>query len=273
MGLGLLSHLVRANRWKLLLKPLNDAPKLHNCFYTVMFGYLANLGIPRSGEFLRGASYATYTNLSFEQSFGTIIIERVIDFIMLISIIGITFLFQSDELLFYFELNNINPLYTILYLSLLIVFILISVKLIKRSKHKHVYKLKNFLTGLAQGVKSVLQLQQRWSFIIQTIAIWVLYVAMFLVIKFAIPGTHELSFGAAMVGFIAGSFAMSLTNGGIGLYPLAIASVFKLFDIPIEAGQAFGWVLWTAQTILVVIVGSLSAILLPIVNKNNSLEH
>ena len=54
---------------------------------------------------------------------------------------------------------------------------------------------------------------------------------MFWVIKYAIVGTDNISFGAAMVGFIAGTFAMSVTSGGIGLYPLAIASVYKLFDI------------------------------------------
>jgi uncharacterized protein (TIRG00374 family) len=271
--LGLLSHVIRANRWKLLIQPLNDKPKFHNCFYTVMFGYLGNLGIPRSGEFLRGASYASYSQLSFEQSFGTIITERLVDLVMLIMIIGLTLLIQADELLFYLELNNINPFYTLIYLLLGLVLLLVFLKIIKKSNNKWVLRLKNFLLGLAQGIKSVLKLKHKWSFIFQTLAIWVLYVAMFWVIKFSIPGTSELSFGAVLVAFIAGSFAMSITNGGIGLYPLAIASVYKMFDIPVEAGQAFGWVLWSAQTLLVLVVGGLSAILLPIVNKNNSLEH
>lgn len=273
MFLGLISHLIRANRWKLLLKPLNDQPKLQNCFYTVMFGYLANLGIPRSGEFLRGASYASYSSLSFEQTFGTIIIERVVDFMMLMSIIGLTFLIQTDELLMYLEVNSINPLYSLSYIAIGLVLLFIFLRIIKSSKIRFIIKLRGFLIGLAQGVKSVLKLKQRWSFIIQTFAIWILYVAMFWVIKYAIAGTADLSFGAGMVGFVAGSFAMSITSGGIGLYPLAIASVYKLFGISIEAGQAFGWVLWTAQTVLVIFVGVLSAILLPIVNKNNRLEH
>lgn len=272
MFLGFLSHLIRANRWILLLKPLNNKPKLHNCFFAVMFGYLANLGIPRSGEFLRGATYAGYTNLSFEQSFGTIITERLIDFIMLFSIIGITFLLQADELIYYLEVNNINPLYTLIYLIVGLILLIIFTRLLKLTQNKLILKARNFLLGLTQGVKSVFQLKQKWWFLVQTFAIWILYIAMFWVIKFAIPGTYELSFGAAMVGFVAGSFAMSLTSGGIGLYPLAIASVYKLFDIPLEVGQAFGWILWTAQTLLVVILGSISALLLPVVNKNNSLE-
>ncbi len=266
-GLGLLSHIIRANRWKLLLKPLNDTPKLSNCFYTVMFGYLANLGIPRSGEVLRGASYAGYTNLSFEQSFGTIITERIIDFIVLLGIIGLTLIFQTDELLIYLNVSQINPIKTFVYLLILTAFILVLFRILKYSKITYIQKLKNFLFGLIQGIKSVLKLKQKWSFIAQTLAIWFLYVIMFWIIKYAIVGTENITFGAAIVAFIAGTFAMSVTSGGIGLYPLAIASVYKLFDVPIEVGQAFGWVLWTAQTLLVIVFGSLSALLLPIVNK------
>ena len=271
MLLGLGSHIIRANRWKLLLKTLNDTPKLSNCFYTVMFGYLGNLGIPRSGEVLRGASYASYTKLSFEESFGTIITERIIDFIMLILIIGFTLIIQTDELLVYLDINQINPLKTLMILIAITILILLLFRLVKSSTHTFILKLKDFLLGLIQGIKSVLKLKQKWSFLFQTIAIWLIYIAMFWVIKYAIVGSDNISFGAAMVGFIAGTFAMSVTSGGIGLYPLAIASVYKLFDIPIEVGQTFGWVLWTAQTLLVIILGSVSAILLPINNKSNKL--
>jgi len=267
--LGFTSHIIRANRWKLLLVPLKDEPKLSNCFYTVMFGYLANLGIPRSGEVLRGASYAGYTNLSFEQSFGTIITERLIDFIMILLIIGFTFVIQTDELLYYLNISEINPLKTLAYLLFLGLLIFLLFRIVKTTKNTFILKLKNFLFGLIQGLKSVLQLKQKWSFIFQTLAIWVLYIAMFGVIKHAIVGTENITFGATMVAFVAGVFAMSVTSGGIGLYPLAIASVYKLFDVPVEVGQAFGWILWAAQTLLVIVLGSVSALVLPIVNKKS----
>lgn len=271
MILGFLSHIIRANRWKLLLKPLKDKPRLSNCFYTVMFGYLGNLGVPRSGEVLRGASYSSYTKLTFEQTFGTIITERLIDLIMLILIIGITLVIQTDELLIYLNVNEINPLKTLAFLLILTIMIFILFKLIKSSKNLFILKIINFLFGLIQGLKSVFKLERKWSFIIQTLAIWVVYIVMFWVIKFAIVGSDNITIGAAMVGFIAGAFAMSVTSGGIGLYPLAIASVYKMFDVPVDVGQAFGWVLWTTQTLLVIVLGSISAILLPINNKNNKL--
>ncbi|MGX1023433.1 lysylphosphatidylglycerol synthase transmembrane domain-containing protein [Psychroflexus sp. MBR-150] len=267
--LGLISHIVRANRWKLLLKPLRDTPKLSVCFYTVMFGYLANLGIPRSGEVLRGASYASLSPLSFEQSFGTIITERLIDFIVLLIIIGIALIFQTDQLLNYLNISEVNPLNTLIYLSILIATIVVFYRLIKTTKNRIILKLKDFIYGLLQGIKTVFKLKQKWSFIAQTLIIWLLYIAMFWVIKYAIVGSENISIGAALVGFIAGTFAMSLTSGGIGLYPLAIASVYKLYDVPVDVGQAFGWVLWTAQTLLVILAGSISALLLTFVSKKS----
>ncbi len=269
VALGLLSHLIRANRWKLLLSPLNDEPKLANCFFAVMFGYLANLGVPRSGEVLRGATYASYTRLSFEQSFGTIITERVIDFIMLISIVGIALLLQTDQLVYYLQENDINPLNTLYLLVPLLLFIVFGIRLLKYSQNKLIQKLRDFLLGLLDGIKSVFKLKKRWSFVIQTFAIWILYFVMFWVIKFSVIGAENISIGATLIGFIAGAFSMSITSGGIVLYPLAIASVFKLYDVPVEVGQAFGWVIWTAQTLMVVFVGTLSAVLLPILNKKS----
>jgi len=269
VSLGFLSHLLRANRWKLLLAPLGDKPKLSNCFFTVMFGYLANLGVPRSGEVLRGASYASYTRLSFQESFGTIITERVIDFIMLISIVGIALILQTDQLIYYLRENDINPFNTLYLLVPLLLLLFLGIRLLKYSQNKFIQKLRLFLLGLLEGIKSVFKLKKKWSFIAQTFAIWILYFVMFWVIKFSVTGTENISLGATLIGFIAGAFSMSITSGGIVLYPLAIASVFKLYDVPSEVGQAFGWVIWTSQTLLVVIVGTLSAVLLPVLNKKS----
>ena len=60
---------------------------------------------------------------------------------------------------------------------------------------------------------------------------------------------------------------MTATNGGIGLYPLAVATVLHTFDVSYPQALAFGWVMWTAQTAMVVLFGSLSFLLLPILSK------
>jgi len=81
---------------------------------------------------------------------------------------------------------------------------------------------------------------------------------MFFVIKYCIQGTVNLSFSAVLMAFVAGSLAISTTNGGIGAYPLAIGLVLSFFAINKFDGEAYGWVVWGSQTLINIIVGALS---------------
>lgn len=85
--------------------------------------------------------------------------------------------------------------------------------------------------------------------------------------KFAIPQTSDLQTGAIMVAFVVGSFAISVTNGGIGIYPLAIGGVLVWFGIDKQSGEALGWIIWGSQTLLNGVIGGLSFFLLPIFNN------
>ena len=79
--------------------------------------------------------------------------------------------------------------------------------------------------------------------------------------------TSTISLETIFISFVAGVIAMTLTNGGLGAYPLAISSVLVQYDISFENAFAFGWIVWTSQTLLIIIFGSLSFIFLPILNK------
>ncbi len=265
--LGIISHLSRAYRWKFLLEPLGYPVKLSNSFMAIMVGYLANLGIPRSGEILRGGTISTYEGVPFKKAFGTIISERVIDLLMLLLVIGITLFFQSELLLSYLEEKITSPFITLaIVLGLLFAGILF-LKIIKTSSNPILVKLRNFGNGLLEGVKSISKVKQKKAFVFHTFLIWALYVVMFYVIKFTVPETTSLSIGPILATFVAGSFAMSTTNGGIGAFPIAIATILLLFDIEKPAGEAFGWILWTSQTAINIIIGALSFLFLPILNR------
>lgn len=265
--LGIISHLSRAYRWKFLLEPLGYPIKLSNSFMAIMVGYLANLGIPRSGEILRGGTISTYEGVPFKKAFGTIISERVIDLLMLLLVIGITLLFQSELLLSYLEEKIASPFITLAILLGLLLAGIMFLKIIKTSNNPILIKLRNFGNGLLEGVKSISKIRQKRAFVFHTFLIWTLYVVMFYVIKFTVPETASLSIGPILATFVAGSFAMSTTNGGIGAFPIAIAAILLLFDIEKPAGEAFGWILWTSQTAINIIIGALSFLFLPILNR------
>ena len=83
--LGISSHLSRAYRWNYMLNSLGYYPKFVNNVLSIFISYLANLGIPRSGEILRATVMQTYESIPFDKGFGTILAERLIDLMILFS--------------------------------------------------------------------------------------------------------------------------------------------------------------------------------------------
>ena len=92
---------------------------------------------------------------------------------------------------------------------------------------------------------------------------------MFYVIKWSFTETYNLTFLQILPAFIAGSLTITATNGGIGIFPIAVAIMLSAFDISKETGLAFGWVLWSAQTLIIIVLGGLSFFILPLVNSFN----
>ena len=263
---GILSHLSRAYRWKFMLEPLGFKPKFTNSILAVLVGYLVNLAIPRAGEISRATVMTNYEKIPFEKAFGTIVAERIADLIMMLSIVAITLFVQFD---FIYDLltKNFNPLKISIGLAVLIVGFYIFTSFVKKATSGFLLKIKTFISGLIEGVTSIFKMKNKWAFIFHTLFIWAMYVAMFWATIPAIEGLN-VPFGGILIGFIAGGFSIAATNGGIGLYPIAVASALALFDIPAETATAFGWIMWTAQTAMIVIFGGLAFLLLPIYNKN-----
>jgi len=266
--IGILSHISRAVRWKYLLEPLGYRPKTVNTIFIVLISYFANLGIPRSGEILRATALTTYEKVPFEKGFGTIVTERVIDLLMLLAIIMITLVLQTDFILRFLEERGVNIIGAIGILLFGIVGLFLGSYIIRKSKSPLALKLKSFLNGLQDGVLSVFKMKNKWPFILHTLFIWGAYFGMFWVIKYTVEETIPLSLGQLLVAFVAGAFAMSTTNGGIGLYPIAVSAALGIYGISSVSGDAFGWIMWIAQTIMVVVFGTISFIVLPLLNRN-----
>ncbi|MEE1961366.1 lysylphosphatidylglycerol synthase transmembrane domain-containing protein [Allomuricauda taeanensis] len=266
--MAILSHISRAIRWKYLLEPLGYRPKTLNSILIVLISYFANLGIPRSGEILRATALTTYEKVPFEKGFGTIVSERVIDLLMLLLIVMVTLVLQTDIILAFLEEKGVNIIGAIGILLVGIVGLFLATYIIRKSKSPFANKLKTFLNGLLDGVLSLFKMKKKWPFIFHTLFIWVAYVGMFWVIKHTVAETTSLSLSELLVAFVAGAFAMSTTNGGIGLYPIAVSAALGIFGVSSVSGDAFGWIMWIAQTLMVVVFGTISFIVLPLLNRN-----
>ncbi len=266
---GILSHLSRAYRWQFLLEPLGYKPRFANSVMSVLIAYLLNLVIPRSGEFARAASVKKYENIPFEKAFGTIVAERVADVIILLAIIGLAFFYQTELIGSYiFKEDASGSIYSKIFVFIVLPIVgFFTYRFLKKSRNVFIVKVITFINGLIDGAKSIFTMKKKWEFIAHTIFIWAMYILMFYAVTFALPETTNLSFAAIIVGFVVGGLSMALTNGGLGTYPLLVAGALVLYKVDHNPALAFGWIMWTAQTLMVILFGSLSLILIPIYNK------
>jgi glycosyltransferase 2 family protein len=267
--LGFLSHLSRAYRWSFLLKPLGYKIKFGNSVMAIFSAYLINYTIPRAGEIARASIITNYEGVPFEKGFGTIVAERIADLIMMFIVIFITFFIQFD-FLYSLLIEKFNPIKIVIAFILLSFLGVLFFKYLKKSNSKIALKIRTFVNGLIEGLFSIFKMKKKWAFIFHTLFIWIMYVLMFYVTSFAFKDLVDLPLGAVLVSFIAGSFSIAATNGGIGSYPLAIYAALSIFNIPEEPSIAFGSIMWAAQTLMIVVFGGLSLIYLPIYNRKRN---
>ena len=267
--LGLLSHLSRAYRWRFQLEPMGYKIKLGNSIMAVFAAYLINYTIPRAGEVARASVLTNYEGIPFEKSFGTIVSERIADMIVMLGIIFFTLFLQFDFI--FAKLSESISTYNIIITAVTsVIIILILTRIIQKGNSKIVLKIKSFLIGLLEGIFSIFNMKKKWLFIFHTLFIWSMYVLMFYVTSFSIPEISDIPFAAILIGFILASFSIAATNGGIGSYPLAIYAAFSVFNIPEDPSIAFGWIMWTSQTLMIMFFGGLSLLYLPFYNRKIS---
>ena len=263
---GLLSHLSRAYRWKFMIEPMGYSLRMSNSIMAVFAAYLVNYTIPRAGEITRATILTNYEGVPFEKGFGTIVAERVADVLMMVCIIMITLLLEF-EFIYQFFNERFNPLKIVIGGSILLVIGILLMVLIKRSQSKFAVKIKIFISGLIEGAMSIFKMKKKWAFIFHTVFIWAMYVLMFYITTFALDETTNIPLAAILIGFISASFSIAATNGGIGSYPVAVFAAFSIFSIAKEPSIAFGWIMWSSQTLLIIVLGGLSLIYLPIYNR------
>jgi hypothetical protein len=265
--LAILGYLLRAYRWKYSLTQIGCTPNFKLNFLAVSIGYFVNLSIPRSGEVSRALILKKYQNVPFDKAFGTIIGERIVDFLILLFFIFISLIIEFDTLKS-FLLSYIPVGKLILIFAVGLFGFLCSLYLYFYSKWHFILNLKSKVEGLKEGALSIWKMPHKWAFLMYTLFIWLSYVLMFYISTFALKETSSVTFGTALVAFVIGSLTVSFTNGGFGFFPVLIAKILFLYDIPLEAGNAFGWIAWTSQLIITVFLGLFSFLALPFVTKN-----
>ena len=268
--LGALSHISRSYRWKFLIEPLGHKLGFINSVLTVFSAYLINYTIPRAGDIARGTMISKYEKIPFEKAIGTIVAERVVDVlsILIIILLGLIIEFEriSEKLISFIAKTDLSTLFWALFFF--IVFLVTLYFIIKR--FKFYTKIKLFVNGLIDGVTVIFKMKKRNQFIFHSIFIWLMYVLMFYFTSKAFVELHEVSFFQLTISFTLAALSIMFSNGGIGIYPLAVEESLGWYGIQSTTGLAFGWVMWLSQTLMVVIFGGLSLFILPFINRSKN---
>lgn len=266
MLVSLVSHFVRALRWRLLFKPLDLHPTINNTFGAVMVTYLANLAFPRLGEVMRCAMLRTSERIPMEKSLGTVVTERIIDMLMFVVIVVLGFLlmFSSVKDFIYDALSQkfsslptlagIAASGVVLLVAIFVIYKFFHDKLMKFSLYRKVVEM---IHGCVDGVKSILHLGPKSTvlFFLYSLIIYFLYITGGWIILEAFADTEQLGLQTAFVIYLFGSVGMMISQGGLGAYPVLVWQALALYGIGESTGLACGWLLWGSQQVVVLVIG------------------
>lgn len=292
---GILAYGFRAVRWNLLLEPMDYRIRNSNAFWTIAFGYMMNLTIPRSGEVARATALYGVEKIPVEKSFATIVIERVVDLCFMLFFLLLTFIFNgkvlklffdrltnyqsdeqqklssTDEFLLGIGVGDLERFYFGLKIGILAIGILAFIVGLIKFREKII----SLVKGVLEGLLSVFRMKSRLKFLLYSAGIWLCYFLSAYMVCFALEETASFSIGDGFLIITAGTLGMMVpTSGGAGSFhiavKLAIAGIFvslgKDQNVGEEVGLTYALISHTMQMISMLIMG-LIAIPLLIRNK------
>ena len=266
IAISLLSHYVRALRWRLMSETFSCKVSRTNSFLAVMSGYLTNLAVPRLGEVVRCTMLKQSDNIPIEKSLGTIVTERIIDMILFALLLLTTIVIQKDLLFNYIEKNfnlNIDNLFQLFIIGVVVVAIVMALFFAfkrKIQKNKTYNKTKDLIKGFLEGIKSIFKLKNPWLFIFYSILIWALWIFGTFICFQCLNQTDILNPIQALVTTVLGAFGPMITPGGIGLQPAIFAQVLETYTIAKPIGYVCGWLNWLSSQVGTIVVGLIAFI-------------
>ena len=283
MFISFFSHFFRALRWNYLLKPLGYSTRLVNATCHVLVGYLANYGIPRMGEVSRCSLAAKYDKVPFEVAFGTVITERIVDFMIFILIFFLTLAFQFTELIGLANKLIFDPLASRFGSAsdhpVQITLLLLSIAALSyaawafRKKFSTLLmgRVGNVIRGMGKGLGSIRKMKNPWGFVFLSLLIWASYFYSLYVCFFALTSTSHLGQSECLTLLLFGTFGVVLSPGGLGAYPAIIGGILLYtYNIDVAGSFALPWLSWTCQFVLVVVLGLAALIVLPFYNRKRN---
>jgi len=271
---SLLSFLIRARRWTLLIEPLGHKASVKNAYHAVVTGYFANIIFPRLGEVTKCAALGKKEKIPFDRLVGTMLVERTIDILSVLALFSLTLVAGSSVTGSFLSENVITPaeeklsssigsltVITLFLVALVILAIVLYFKLRPKLSPKPLFaRVYAFTDGIFDGLKSIARLKRRWEFILLTVLLWLSYLLMSFFPLLCLDATSDLGMGAAMFILVIGSFGMAVpVQSGLGAYHWIVSrGLLVAYTIPLEEGLAYATLSHESQFLLIALAGAIS---------------
>ncbi len=267
---GILAQVLRAVRWRQVLAPAGEKPRLSTCVHAVFLSYASSLVVPRVGEVLRCGVLKRYEGTNFTCLVGTVVTERIIDTLLILVLSLLTFLTQIPVFLDFFQQTGVSmggllgqfSLAGWIVTAVCGLLALVCIVLVSR-RFRILSRTTSVLSDLKNGLLSVREVENPLLFIVYSIGIWVSYFLHFYLTFFCFDFTAGLGLLAALVAFVVGTFAVLVpTPNGAGSWHFAVKTVLVLYGVGQTDAALFVLIVHTLQTLLVALLGVWSSVAL-----------
>jgi uncharacterized protein (TIRG00374 family) len=272
----MVSNLMRALRWNQMFEPMGYQPRVINTLGSLMIGYFTNLAFPRIGELIKTGTLSRYENIPFEKVIGTVVVDRILDIIGLLVVIGMALVLSFGTFKDYFAQNFVAPSQTTLVLlgvvvvgGLIGLFVLNRILQSGKFTNPLLLKIRNLWEGFKDGLTSLKKVKNIPLLIFYTVGIWVMYYLMTYLCFFAFAPTAHLGMVAGLVVFVFGTLGMVFPSpGGMGSYHLLISQALIIYGINGADAFSFSNIIFFAINVFGnILIGIFFFILLPIINR------
>ena len=276
MPFGILAQVLRAVRWRQVLAPAGESPRLSTCTHAIFLSYASSLVVPRVGEVLRCGILKRYEGSNFTCCLGTVVTERIIDTLLILLLSLLTFLTQIPVFLHFFRETGVSldgllsrfSLTGWLVTAVCGLLALVCIVLVSR-RFRLFSKTKSVVSDLKNGLLSVRKVENPLLFWLYSVGIWVSYFLHFYLTFFCFDFTAGLGPLAALVAFVVGTFAVLVpTPNGTGSWHFAVKTVLVLYGVGQTDAALFVLIVHTLQTLLVALLGVWSSVVLALKKKN-----
>ena len=249
---------LRAWRWKWLLRASGLRVGLGSAFHAIMAGYLVNFILPRAGELFRCVVLGRNHRDAQSVAFGTVVTERLVDLLSVVVLVLIGLLVE-----FQYISNEWNKVHAAFDAQKVLWFVLLALgigvalyypyRFFRRSRLFQNFK--RIIAGIYQGIISIRRVRPLSGFIWLTLWIWVWYYISCYALLSAHPAISLPWQACLMILALSGVGSILPVQGSIGVFHFIVQGILIYYNVRPETALAGAIGLHGIFTVLSILLG------------------